>query len=46
MYVDKHPDAEAGTLISDGMKILKIIENMALGAGLHEALRGAGPPQV
>ncbi|MFC2000252.1 4-hydroxyphenylacetate 3-hydroxylase family protein [Chloroflexota bacterium] len=45
-YVDKYFRGKAGTSTTDRMKILRLIENMAVGAGLPEALHGAGSPMA
>jgi len=45
-YIDKYLVGKAGTPTEHRMKMLRLIENMAVGAGLPEALHGAGSPQA
>ncbi|MBE0480251.1 MAG: 4-hydroxyphenylacetate 3-hydroxylase family protein [Dehalococcoidia bacterium] len=45
-FVDKYFKGKAGTSTIDRMRIVRLIENMAVGAGLPESMHGAGPPQA
>ena len=45
-YIDKYFAGKSGTSTMDRMKMLRLIENMAIGAGLPEALHGAGSPMA
>jgi 4-hydroxybutyryl-CoA dehydratase/vinylacetyl-CoA-Delta-isomerase len=45
-YIDKYLVGKAGTPTEHRIRILRLIENMAVGAGLPEALHGAGSPQA
>jgi 4-hydroxybutyryl-CoA dehydratase/vinylacetyl-CoA-Delta-isomerase len=45
-YIEKYLVGKAGTPTEHRMKMLRLIENMAVGAGLPEALHGAGSPQA
>lgn len=45
-YVDKYFAGKEGTSTRDRMHMVRLIENMAVGAGLPEALHGAGSPQA
>jgi 4-hydroxybutyryl-CoA dehydratase/vinylacetyl-CoA-Delta-isomerase len=45
-YIDKYLVGKAGTPTEHRMRMLRLIENMAVGAGLPEALHGAGSPQA
>ena len=45
-YVDKYFAGKAGTSTRDRIHMVRLIENMAVGAGLPEALHGAGSPQA
>jgi len=45
-YIEKYFKGKAGTSTRDRMKVLRLIENMAVGAGLPEALHGAGSPMA
>ena len=45
-YVEKYLKAKADVRTEDRIRILRLIENMVLGAGMVEALHGAGSPQA
>ena len=45
-YIDKYFGGKAGTSTRDRIHMVRLIENMAVGAGLPESLHGAGPPQA
>lgn len=45
-YVDKYLKGKAGVPTEHRMRIVRLIENMALGVGLLEDLHGAGSPQT
>ncbi|MEE9400980.1 MAG: 4-hydroxyphenylacetate 3-hydroxylase C-terminal domain-containing protein, partial [Dehalococcoidia bacterium] len=45
-YIDKYFGGKAGTSTRDRMHMVRLIENMAVGAGLPEALHGAGSPMA
>jgi 4-hydroxybutyryl-CoA dehydratase / vinylacetyl-CoA-Delta-isomerase len=43
-YIDKYFKGKKGYLTEDRIRIYRLIENMAVGAGLPEAMHGAGAP--
>lgn len=45
-YIEKYFKGKTGTLTRDRMHMVRLIENMAVGAGLPEALHGAGSPMA
>ncbi|MEE8374331.1 MAG: 4-hydroxyphenylacetate 3-hydroxylase family protein [Dehalococcoidia bacterium] len=45
-YIDKYFGGKAGSSTKDRIHMVRLIENMAVGAGLPEALHGAGSPQA
>ncbi len=45
-YIDKYLKGKADTPTEHRMRIVRLIENMALGTGLLEDLHGAGSPQT
>ena len=45
-YIDKYMSGKEGSSTRDRMHMVRLIENMAVGAGLPEALHGAGSPQA
>ena len=45
-YIDKYFHGKEGTSTRDRIHMVRLIENMAVGAGLPEALHGAGSPQA
>ena len=45
-YIDKYFSGKEGTPTKDRIHMVRLIENMAVGAGLPEALHGAGSPQA
>jgi 4-hydroxybutyryl-CoA dehydratase/vinylacetyl-CoA-Delta-isomerase len=45
-YIDKYFRGKEGTPTRDRIHMVRLIENMAVGAGLPEALHGAGSPQA
>jgi hypothetical protein len=45
-YVEKYLKAKSDVRTEDRIRILRLIENMVLGAGMVEALHGAGSPQA
>jgi len=45
-YIDKYLKGKADVQTEDRIRILRLIENMALGTGLLEDLHGAGSPQT
>jgi len=45
-YMEKYLGGKAGTSTRDRIHMLRLIENMAVGAGLPEALHGAGSPMA
>jgi 4-hydroxybutyryl-CoA dehydratase/vinylacetyl-CoA-Delta-isomerase len=45
-YIDKYFTGKPGTSTRDRIHMVRLIENMAVGAGLPESLHGAGPPQA
>jgi len=45
-YIDKYFGGKAGWSTRDRIHMVRLIENMAVGAGLPEALHGAGSPQA
>ncbi len=45
-YIDKYFRGKEGTSTRDRIHMVRLIENMAVGAGLPEALHGAGSPQA
>ena len=45
-YIDKYLKGKAGVPTENRIRIIRLIENMALGTGLIEDLHGAGSPQT
>jgi 4-hydroxybutyryl-CoA dehydratase/vinylacetyl-CoA-Delta-isomerase len=45
-YIDKYFGGKAGSSTKERIHMVRLIENMAVGAGLPEALHGAGSPQA
>jgi 4-hydroxybutyryl-CoA dehydratase/vinylacetyl-CoA-Delta-isomerase len=45
-YIDKYFGGKEGSSTRDRIHMVRLIENMAVGAGLPEALHGAGSPQA
>ncbi len=43
-YIDKYIKGKKGFSTKDRIKMYRLIENMAVGAGLPEAMQGAGSP--